>query len=60
MSSMRRQREKLHSTFYRGLTARPVVLAKTYAPGVVSFPALNRCAGPYVMISSLSFPSSAS
>jgi hypothetical protein len=34
MSSLLRQRtEKLHATFYRGLTARPVVLAKTYEPG---------------------------
>jgi hypothetical protein len=48
MSSMRRHREKLTSTFYRGLTARPVVLAKTYVPGAVCFPALNRCVGPYV------------
>jgi hypothetical protein len=30
---------KAHATFYRGLTARPVVLAKTYEPGrVIAFP----------------------
>jgi len=30
--------EKLNSTFDCGLTARPVVLAKTYEPGVSCFP----------------------
>ena len=36
VSSMRRHwKEKLHATFDRGLTARPVVLAKTYSPGDV-------------------------
>jgi hypothetical protein len=49
MPGLRRQREKLYSTFYRGLTARPVVLAKTYVPGALCFPALNRRAGSYVL-----------
>src|SRR5208282_6148421 len=36
MSCLRGQRtEKLDSAEYRGLTARPVVLAKTYEPGFV-------------------------
>ena len=36
VSCLRGQRtEKLDPTEYRGLTARPVVLAKTYEPGVV-------------------------
>jgi len=39
VSGLRRQwTEKLSSTFYRGLTARPVVLAKTYEPGASCFP----------------------
>jgi hypothetical protein len=42
MSRMRGHRtKKPTSTFYRGLTARPVVLAKTYVPGLVMQPALN-------------------
>jgi hypothetical protein len=36
---MRRHwKKQLSSTFYRGLTARPVVLAKTYEPGAPWFP----------------------
>jgi hypothetical protein len=38
VSGLRRHRkEELNPTFYRGLTARPVVLAKTYEPGAVMF-----------------------
>jgi hypothetical protein len=33
--------KKLTSTFYCRLTARPVVLAKTYEPGAVMLPALK-------------------
>jgi hypothetical protein len=39
MSGLRRQwTEKLDPTFCRGLTARPVVLAKTCEPGPSCFP----------------------
>jgi hypothetical protein len=39
VSGLRRQwSEKLDPTSYRGLTARPVVLAKTYEPGASCFP----------------------
>ena len=37
--------EKLYPTYYCGLTARPVVLAKTHEPGTVTVPALKGWSG---------------
>jgi hypothetical protein len=37
--------EKFDASFDRGLTARPVVLAKTYEPGGVIAPAVNDTPG---------------
>jgi hypothetical protein len=57
VSGLRGKRtEKLHSTYNCGLTARPVVLARTYKPGSITLPTLKGWSGLDVFIGSFDTP----